>query len=186
MSETKTFAKRVETQEIGGFRYTVIAELLSLGQGAFFSIGCDIHELTGGRWFAWERDGVKKVPKLAKYLKWHGCYWETGTEWYYIANSLYWAGFYQNRSEDKKGEWEKGLAHRDIDYLKNNIVYGAVEGDESVNPDEFQTAEELKEWLIAREPALKKAFRAAMEECFGPLLFEDNPSPYLAERGDRK
>jgi hypothetical protein len=121
---------------------------------SYFSATCDEYEdgrdIGGG---ANHELIAEKFPHLAPYLKWHLCDWNKGPL-HYIANALYWAG--HSGYCDGKPNSPPNREH-----LLSTIVYGAVEGDELVEPSAL-TKEELTEWLKGRFESLMAAFAKDM------------------------
>jgi hypothetical protein len=134
-------------------------QLHDLGQGPYFSATIDRYEINRGRWVgvgggADHKSLAKYFPEFAKYLKWHLVNEGTGPM-HYIANSLYFAG---------KGKYSK----LDAEAFCRTAIIGALPDEGYFTSDELATcdADDIKETLAARLPALMRVFRADMRELF--------------------
>lgn len=97
------------------------------------------------------------IPELRPYMKWHLT--STQQPMHYIGNASYWAMFTE--------PWvprETPLEKR-IEYLHKAIVYGALESDKNVVPEELGD-KELVKWLNWRLPNLMNAFNEDMGKLF--------------------
>lgn len=95
-------------------------------------------------------------PELSRFVKWHLSSAE-GPPWY-PANGVYWWKIIlglEPRPERSGDPW---------DNFRQAIVFGALDDDEMPPPD--ASPEDVEEWLLARLPALRDAFRQAMVEAY--------------------
>ena len=111
-------------------------------------------------------------PELAGLIRWH--LMGTDQPMHYVANAVYWAG----HTEYRRSEFRKDSKPTDppnIEHLKSTIVYGALHTDKDFDLNDVlyiddrgvlgneAAAKRLKDWLIARLPALMQAFQNDVE-----------------------
>lgn len=113
-----------------------------------------------GRTLKWHSSGclheviAKRIPELAPLIKWHLC--STNGPLHYIANTTYLAGDRDHRGFRKAyGVYGVGK-ERDLDAARRAAIWPDA-------TDEELMADDLKERLEARLPALLTEFRAAVE-----------------------
>ena len=179
-SETVKDQKReyIKTWREGGYKYAIVATVRyddHCGNGHnSFTITADIYSSETrrrrdgyfrgvGGWIAGGcyHDKIKRrVPELAPFVKWHLCDAENGPM-HYIENSLYFAGHCprfmrrENESPNYPADWA---------FFAEHVALGAVPSDpENTAGLEKMTADELKNWLIARKPELMAAFKRDVE-----------------------
>jgi len=151
----------------------MLAELVDLGQGPYFSITGEIG--AGGHYAAGciHVEIAEAFPEFKKYIKWHLCNVNDGPM-HYIANALYHAGFTQY------------IDAMNSDTLKSHIIWGVLDSDQDIDieslmnneqlgyktPEAVAKSEELKNVLNARLPQLMEKMHADFLELFGPS-FQD-------------
>lgn len=159
----------------GGFKFrtrikygfdVVFAERLS--QLPYFSLTHDTERRVGRRWVD-DSCGAGLPPQFSELeplLKWHLCSVERPM--HYVANGLYW--------------WEQGAASgwavltsehfgaNPVEGFKRTVVYGALETDRDFDVQApSRTKSEVREWLVARLPALMAKMREEMAR-FGVVV----------------
>lgn len=174
MQTDKVYAKRnwtkfyVDSDDNREKKIIVEADITSLsGQTPYFGITAEIWDVKRKRdcesCGCLHEDIAKHFPELQKYIKWHLT--STQSPMHYIANSLYWAGFYGYRDG-------KLNSPPNIEYLKDTCIYGALESDQEFNLDNpLMTKEQLTDWLNSRLDALMVKFTYEMDELFETELF---------------
>lgn len=174
-NQSKEYTRR---WECGGVKYAIVAKVRHddrCGNGHnSFAITADVYSSetrsrrdgyfrgVGG----WIMGGcchevvAKHVPELAPLIKWHLCDTENGPM-HYMANALYHAGHCkrwarsEGESENYTADWKDFASH---------VVLGAVASDPATTETlEKMSPDELKAWLVARQPALMDAFRRDVE-----------------------
>lgn len=173
MTTDKTFATKTIRLERNGDVLIAKAKIEShSGQHPYFSMTGDLYDRNRpnrdgkttnasgkSRWLgscgAIGDTIVEWKPELSQFERWHLT--STDGPMHYLANAIFHAGFCLGMEDS-----------RNLEYLKSTIVYGAVEGDSDVDLASLD-AHQLKDWLIARFPALMQQFKADMAALFGEL-----------------
>lgn len=109
---------------------------------------------------------AKHFPvSLAKLIRWHLCFVESGPMHYYENAKWWWEHWLGARlppSYTQLLPGDESPAQFGLRIFNLHVVFGAVEGDEHLPLS--ASLGTLREWLIGRRPALLAAFRKDIEE----------------------